>query len=295
MTLEDFRCNFGGLIICSQTDPFKPDGFNVERMYTRKKEAEFDHTGPNKDVHPISSSRRIRYFRGRRHSSTPKCYGPGMFRSRGIEKEEKKREIKVRENEKTVKFDSTYHNSVDCVVSNNISGRRYSIHTGSSENSNDVLHLLLNRKKSYDGSSTDWRYSDGSWNEKLKQTPNSAHYSYSDAAYQNTQFTDRDRLSSGNSNLSETGSAFSTSDISVHVLSNNSSEDLIRKTHSAPAPVTSSVFRRTSLSSTVSQFSQNNFFATKTDFFSSHGAWKQIVTHKGCWTSKFILYHVCIT
>ncbi|KAJ8321760.1 hypothetical protein KUTeg_000231 [Tegillarca granosa] len=137
-------------------------------------------------------------------------------------------------------------------------------------------------KKSYDGSSADWRYSDGSWNEK--QTPNSAQYSCTDALCQNTNFTEnRDRLSSGNSNLSDTGSAFSTSDISVHVFSNNSSEDLLRKTHSAP--VTSSVFRRTSLSSTVSQFSQNNFFATKTDFFSSHGAWKEIITHKGCWTS----------
>ncbi|KAJ8321759.1 hypothetical protein KUTeg_000230 [Tegillarca granosa] len=113
MTLEDFRCNFGGLVICSQTDPYKPDGFNVERMYIRKKTTDFDYTGPNKDVHPMPSSRRIRYFRGRRHSSTPNCYGPGMFRSRGIEKEEKKREIKVRECEKTVKFDSTYQNPID--------------------------------------------------------------------------------------------------------------------------------------------------------------------------------------
>lgn len=35
MTYEYFRCNFGGLIITSGTDPFRPQGFSIKRYYKR--------------------------------------------------------------------------------------------------------------------------------------------------------------------------------------------------------------------------------------------------------------------
>lgn len=33
MTFEDFRCHFGGLFIVSSTDPFRLDGYNIQRSY----------------------------------------------------------------------------------------------------------------------------------------------------------------------------------------------------------------------------------------------------------------------
>ena len=35
MKYEDFRCNFGGLIIISGTDPFRSEGLSIERIYKR--------------------------------------------------------------------------------------------------------------------------------------------------------------------------------------------------------------------------------------------------------------------
>lgn len=42
MTYEDFRCNFGGLIIISGTDPFRTEGYCVDRFYKRKESIERD-------------------------------------------------------------------------------------------------------------------------------------------------------------------------------------------------------------------------------------------------------------
>jgi hypothetical protein len=40
MTLEDFRCNFGGLIICSTEIPYTTEGLNLQRCYRRLSEDE---------------------------------------------------------------------------------------------------------------------------------------------------------------------------------------------------------------------------------------------------------------
>lgn len=40
MTLEDFRCNFGGLVVCSSDTAFTTEGLLVERCYRRLSEDE---------------------------------------------------------------------------------------------------------------------------------------------------------------------------------------------------------------------------------------------------------------
>eukprot|EP00106_Octopus_bimaculoides_P001346 XP_014768788.1 PREDICTED: uncharacterized protein LOC106868161 [Octopus bimaculoides] len=35
MTVEDFRCNFGSMIICSSSEPYVPEGLNLTRKYSR--------------------------------------------------------------------------------------------------------------------------------------------------------------------------------------------------------------------------------------------------------------------
>lgn len=35
LTVEDFRCNFGSMIICSNSEPYIQEGLNVTRKYNR--------------------------------------------------------------------------------------------------------------------------------------------------------------------------------------------------------------------------------------------------------------------
>lgn len=76
MTYEDFRCNFGGLIIVSGVEPFRSEGFGIERYYKRVDYQENENRSQgfsmektmNKQIrkNPSSSSYIVK------HSSTPK-------------------------------------------------------------------------------------------------------------------------------------------------------------------------------------------------------------------------------
>ncbi|KAH9488425.1 hypothetical protein Btru_052368 [Bulinus truncatus] len=46
MTYGDFRCNFGGLFIISSPEPFRMDGFNIQRTYRTYSDAGLHHAEP---------------------------------------------------------------------------------------------------------------------------------------------------------------------------------------------------------------------------------------------------------
>lgn len=56
MTYEDFRCNFGGLVIVSGTDPFRTEGYGVDRYYKRKESLERESRSCTTVHKPLSKS-----------------------------------------------------------------------------------------------------------------------------------------------------------------------------------------------------------------------------------------------
>lgn len=118
MTLNDFQCNFGGLIICSEADPYHPEGFGLERSYTCKTEKVPDL------VYILHSQRRM----SERRSSSLKARDHGKMRSYVSEKVKKKvNEIKVTESNLTVKMDTCRRRSTGdaTVTSDNITHISY--------------------------------------------------------------------------------------------------------------------------------------------------------------------------
>lgn len=118
MTLNDFQCNFGGLIICSEADPYHPEGFGLERSYTCKTEKVPDL------VYILHSQRRM----SERRSSSLKARDHGKMRSYVSEKVKKKvNEIKVTESNLTVKMDTCRRRSTGdaTVTSENITHISY--------------------------------------------------------------------------------------------------------------------------------------------------------------------------
>ncbi|XP_061165059.1 uncharacterized protein LOC133173991 [Saccostrea echinata] len=121
MTLNDFQCNFGGLIICSGTDPYRAEGFGVMRSYTCKTENLSDL------VYILHSQRRL----SERRSSSLKAKDHGRLRNHVNEKvkktEKKINEIKVTETNLTVKMDTCRRHSTGdaTVTSENITHISY--------------------------------------------------------------------------------------------------------------------------------------------------------------------------
>lgn len=121
MTLNDFQCNFGGLIICSATEPYRAEGFSVERSYTCKAENVSDL------VYILHSQTRL----SERKSSSLKAKNHGKMRnyvSERVQKTEKRvNEIKVTETNLTVKMDNCRRHSTGdaTVTSENITHISY--------------------------------------------------------------------------------------------------------------------------------------------------------------------------
>lgn len=117
MTLNDFQCNFGGLIICSGVEPYYIEGFGLERSFTCKTEKIPDL------VYILHSQRRL----SERRSSSLKSRDHGRLRSYVSEKVKKKvNEIKVSETNLTVKMDTCRRRSTgDATSSENITHISY--------------------------------------------------------------------------------------------------------------------------------------------------------------------------
>ena len=117
MTLNDFQCNFGGLIICSGVEPYYIEGFGLERSFTCKTEKIPDL------VYILHSQRRL----SERRSSSLKSRDHGRLRGYVSEKVKKKvNEIKVSETNLTVKMDTCRRRSTgDATSSENINHISY--------------------------------------------------------------------------------------------------------------------------------------------------------------------------
>ncbi|XP_055879275.1 uncharacterized protein LOC106058299 [Biomphalaria glabrata] len=85
MTYGDFRCNFGGLFIISSPEPFRLDGFNIQRTYRTYSDAGLHHAEPWVEGSYRNRSRRFtsphdnlaREAMKRRTNSDSECHSYG--------------------------------------------------------------------------------------------------------------------------------------------------------------------------------------------------------------------------
>lgn len=253
ITLEDFRCNFAGLVICSNEEPYFLEGFHVDRVYNCKRNLCIDSLHNN--------------FVGGRHSS------PALI----LRKEKKKAaskdvpEILVNE-----------HRPLG-------SSKSVSVMLSKKDNdgflqdcSPETLMQLLIRRGSLDPSI---QLSDSD----LSKFPDlSRMRAMSLANKQQLEeienwFGQLKGDNSVSSILSGIESPFSTSDVSIDIRSREDSLSSIRN----HLPL-SSTGRKFSTGS-VCHLTQSNFLATKTDCFRAHGSWKLLASQEEVWKSKSII------
>lgn len=91
-----------------------------------------------------------------------------------------------------------------------------------------------------------------------------------------------DSAMSSCSSASDCQSTFSTSDITLHVHMGISRENSLQRPQSAPSNIV-----RNASSGSLPNMMINNFIASSSDNFRSHGSWRVIVDYKGYWESKY--------
>ena len=285
ITFEDFRCNFGGLIICSDSAPYRTEGMNIERCYRRLSEEEikpvhkaiFKERKPGEKKQPRHSV--PSYCQYNKRLSIPEIQENGQRdktrcsipRSSVEVKDQSKarQEIYVKEVRKTVKIDNTYRKA-----------QRRGNHSKWSIDSNEpsiTYGLRRLRKERY--TAHDVAYDAVG---KCSSVSNADIKAKAEETY--NQFRSGS-ISSDSSLLSQCPSTFSASDITVHFQSNCglSREDSLKRPRSAPG--TGNALRKASTGS-LPNVTVSNFLATSFDHFQSHGSWKQIIDYKGSWDSK---------
>ena len=303
MTFEDFRCNFGGLIICSDSAPYRTEGMNIDRCYRRLSEEEIKPT--HKTVFKERNSvgkKQARYsvpafylpnkrssipevheheYSHRHHQSVPRPF----LAVKGSSKSGQ--EIQVKEVGKTVKIDNTYRKT----------HRKYtSSHTKWNLESNESNHTFGYRRIRHE------KYSQLETVPAIKRKESkipSVCSNPSDVKIKTDDETASSQRRSGSltsncSLLSQCPSTFSTSDITVHFQTSCalSREDSLKRPRSAPGNGNSG--RRTS-SGSLPNITVSNFLATSSDHFQSHGSWKQIIDYRGYWESRYsYTYQYCI-
>jgi len=97
-----------------------------------------------------------------------------------------------------------------------------------------------------------------------------------------------DSIVSTCSAISECHSTFSASDIMLNMQFGLSRENSIKRPKSAPG-----TFVRTASSGSLPNMVVNNFIASSSDNFRSHGAWRYIIEYRGKWESKCIFHKTC--
>lgn len=269
--MEDFRCNFGGLIICSSKEHFRLEGFNVDRVYACAKEPDmFVNNNTSKGIysrHPtpamFCSSRREKGRESKNDSSKIALPYP----------RESSSEISVRENKRTIKMDTT--------KSDWLPRNRVNVCVDSADDDSIIKFLLQRRRRSEIPSG-----SKGNGNKTFVRSRSSSQTStrLDQAMHERLQKTLESTMSI-NSNISDPESVYSMTDISVHLADTSRNNSLCKGNRNASLPATATIGRKPSTGS-VSHLTQSNFLAMKTDCFRSHGSWKQIIDHHDIWTSK---------
>ena len=285
ITFEDFRCNFGGLIICSDAAPYRTEGMNIERCYRRLSDDEikpihktiFKERKAGEKKHPRRSV--PSYCQYNKRSSIPEIHEHVLSEKSGYSvprpfleaKENSKsgQEIHVKEARKTVKIDNTYRktyrrsNQPKWSVEKNESNITYGLRRLRKDRytAHDLAHDVMGKHCNALPKDTKTKTEDN-----LSQCRSGS-------------------ISSNSSLLSQCPSTFSTSDITVHFQSNSglSRDDSLKRPRSAPG--TGNSCRKAS-SGSLPNITVSNFLATSFDHFQSHGSWKQIIDYKGTWESK---------
>ncbi|XP_064597454.1 LOW QUALITY PROTEIN: calpain-1 catalytic subunit-like [Liolophura sinensis] len=263
--LEDFQCNFGGLVICSSPEPSRCQGFNIERKYSLRK-----HSAARKTCHsfPYSAGKANRPAR---HSTegmfahTPEGnVRSSMEKYRLNSKEEVNanttRAIRVKETYNTVKVDNSKSKGF---TTDNSSGR------DSSPVSFTAKHIKKGSlRKQLSGHKSRAR--------KLP-TNEPGLQKTSSLPIKGVGSTDNDLDTEAETKLS-VEDTYSTSDIYITVQASRSRENSIGRPRSAPAP---SHIPRAQSTGSISSLTQSTFLATRADHFRSHGSWHQLVCVNG--------------
>ncbi|XP_069105998.1 uncharacterized protein [Argopecten irradians] len=268
MSMEDFRCNFGGLIICSGKEPFRLEGFNLERCYSCPKESEMvvnnNHTSSERLVRKtcskvLKNNRVEKYATGMENNKLP------------CRNNDSSNEILVKESKQTVKMDNITKKE-QC--SRNKVGIIPPVLDGMDED--NIMTILLNRRR-------------GSEN-RYNQRKSDPYLRSASHTFTRTDFHKFDRIQPLNSSLSvhscssELESTYSASDISVNIPEGRSRENSLSKgRRNSSYPL---LYSRKHSSGSVSHLTQSNFLAMKTDTFRSHNEWKPIMEHYDKWTKQ---------
>ncbi|XP_060069829.1 uncharacterized protein LOC132549877 [Ylistrum balloti] len=269
LSMEDFRCNFGGLIICSGKEPFRLEGFNVARVYGCTKEPE---VVTNNNVSHDTYCRQSR-------STTLKNTRDDKYKA-GIENsklsprvQESNKEITVKENKQTIKVDTTKKEHFP----RNKVGIITTLTDGVDES---ALMTLLNQRRGSENPNT-YRSTDPKGYMRRRSA------SHASTRIDHPRF---DRLQQLNSSLSvnsfssEPDSTYSASDISVNISETRSRENSVsRGGRKLSFPL---VHSRKLSAGSVSHLTQSNFLAMKKDHFRSHGEWNVIMEHYDRWTKS---------
>lgn len=265
MCLEDFQCNFGGLVICSSPEAFHCQGFNIERKYSLRKQSAARRTCHSFPYSAGKANRPARHSTEGMFAHTPEGnVRSSMEKYRMKSKEEVNantaRAIRVTETFNTVKVDNSKPKALSADDS---SGRDSSpVSFPSKHMKKGSLRKQLSGHKS--------RARKLSANEPALQKTTSLPNKVVNPT-DNDLDTDTDRKLS----VEDT---YSTSDIYITVQASRSRENSIGRPRSAPAP---SHIPRAQSTGSISSLTQSTFLATRADHFRSHGSWQQVVCVKG--------------
>ncbi|OWF34953.1 Calpain-9 [Mizuhopecten yessoensis] len=271
LSMEDFRCNFGGLVICSGKEPFRLEGFNLDRVYSCTKEAGMvvnNNTSNESDsrhsVSNVVNNAHIEKYTAELYTNK---ISPRI--------QEANNEITVKENKQTIKMDTT---KKDQFTHNKVGIISPRVDTMDEES---IMTILLKQRRR------------GSENPNSARSHDPMGYARKrSASHANTRLDNLryDRLQplnnsiSTNSVSSELESTFSTSDISVNIPDHISRENsLTSGCRNLSFPL---LHPRTYSTGSLSHLTQSNFLAMKKDSFRSHGDWKGILEHYDKWTKQ---------
>ncbi|WAR16557.1 hypothetical protein MAR_031151 [Mya arenaria] len=344
MTLEDFRCNFGGLIICSSDVPYTTDALTTDRCYRRMSEEEIKsdrrrssegkhNRSVGDNFHSLHRNSQPYVERKKKHSAYAKLAftrtsipsEPGITNDTGI---------LVRENTKTVKVDNSSFNKLRskrhsnkqsksdtlCMSKHQRKKSAFAERAKSAEISKPDLQvceransaddmLRTNDKEGGKGKAQLTLATDkhvgklGASNcsaDRQNQNTETGEYLRRDSdkvpALSQTKHplpspaismrkesvdfvqTRSDSLVSNSSAISDCHSTFSASDITLNMQSGLSRENSFKRPKSAPGN-----FVRSASSGSLPNMVVNNFIASSSDNFRSHGSWRYIIEYRGKW------------
>lgn len=261
ITMEDFQCHFGGLIICTSCEPFQIEGFNVDRMYLISKDAQCkSKQNPNekqksqayidhKENHTVYQSHRSAYKKPNQN------FSDSCTAKRGIE-------INVHENGRTIKVDNTSN------VPNGKYVKPTVVYEKKEFDSSQNVEILFSQKQNI----RNWRAAS-----RYRGCPTTHVRSDTGNDSANDERIKHKRVQSDVSIQPESESTFSTSDISINVRENAANPQTSVRRQSVP---TNCNGKKHVL---ATGYTKINFMATRTDHFQSHGSSKPIVEYFGKW------------